>query len=235
VSIYITPKDPDAMARGWEYKLARTSTQVADAHLAAGVNGTLFNSKSWYIRLPGDLADAIETAVADHQVNHIYEHTYLFWWDQDKIAHLDQTKPPSAATLKAAVWGIGGQFSLMVGGQINSWAGTNTDRRTMIAADPTRRLVWIVCFDKASFRFGAEFIRNKGATLAMMVDGGTSTAMALGSDAAGGRWRRSSDSRPIRCRRQLPRLAGRNGDRLRDRLRRTAHVSDAAYQAIDPH
>jgi hypothetical protein len=196
VSIYITPKDPEAVSQGFEYKLAHTSTQVADAHLAAGVNGAMFGSKSTFIRLPGDLASSFETAVADHEVNHVNADTYLLWWDAGKIAHLEQAKPPGAAVLKAAVWGIGGQTAMMTDGRINPWAGNGTDRRTMIAADPVHRLVWIACFDKASGMFATNFVRQKGATLAVMVDGGTSTAMALGADAAGvqsgtvtGNWR----------------------------------------------
>jgi hypothetical protein len=184
VSIYVTPKDPAAVAAGYEYRLAHTSAQVTGARLAAGVNGTLFDSRSSFIRLPGDLAKSAETAVAGRVANHVDPQTYLLWWDDQKIAHLETEKPPSKAALSKAIWGIGGQQAVMVGGQINPWAGTGTDARTMIAADPPRRLVWIACFDSVSYRFAADYLRQKGATLAIMVDGGTSTAMALGPNAA---------------------------------------------------
>jgi hypothetical protein len=196
VSIYVTPKDADATSQGCEYKLSHTSAQVADAHLAAAVNGTLFDSKSWYIRLPGDLATSNETVIADHVVNHIHAHSYLMWWDANKVAHLETTKPPGTAALASAVWGISGQTTTLVDGKVSQFAGTAADKRTMIAADPAGRLVWIACFDKASGRFAAEFLRRKGATIGVLVDGGTSTAMALGSEAAGvrsgtvtGNWR----------------------------------------------
>jgi hypothetical protein len=109
VSLYITPEDPDARSRGWEYKLKYTTTAVSEAHLAAAVNGTLFRSNSWYIRMPGDDATAIETIVAEHVVNHVNKDCYLMWWDDHLLAHLEVYKPPGIEALRGAKWGIAGQ------------------------------------------------------------------------------------------------------------------------------
>jgi hypothetical protein len=75
-------------------------------------------------------------------------------------------------------------------------AGLAVDHRTMIAADPERRLVWIAVFDRASGRFVAQTLADEGAKIGVMVDGGTSTAMVLGAQARGvrpgavmGNWR----------------------------------------------
>jgi hypothetical protein len=181
VSLYVTPLNPDAQANGWEYKLRHVSTAVSDEHLAAAVNGTLFDSDSSFIRLPGDYARSIETAVADHQVNHVHKHTYLLWWDDDNVGHLEPTKPPSESVLSRAKWGIGGQQPVLLPGSIPT--GEAADARTFIAGNPEKKLIWIACFDKASYRFAAGLLKERGATVATAVDGGTSTAMVIGSDA----------------------------------------------------
>jgi hypothetical protein len=181
VSLFITPEDPDALAQGFEYKLKHTSTAVADYHLAAAVNGTLFASDSSYIRLPGDLAKSSETIVANHVVNHIDPNSYLMWWSDNSTAHLERWKPPPPLSVAAAKWGISGQQTLLLAGDhaLNS----GVDHRTAIAANAQKKLVWICCFDKASYNFISYFLEARGATMVIAVDGGTSTAMAIGADA----------------------------------------------------
>jgi hypothetical protein len=184
VSLYITPLDPEALIRGKMYRLKYTSTAVRDEHLAAAVNGTLFNSDSYWIRMPGDFTVSIETVVSDHIVDHVNPNTYLLWWDDDLIAHLETNKPPSSNVLAKAKWAIGGQAPILIDGEMVLRAtGVQADRRTMIAADPARRLVWIAVFDRASNRFAAQTLAAKGAKIGITVDGGTSSAMAIGPDA----------------------------------------------------
>jgi hypothetical protein len=181
VSLYVTPRDPEAMSKGFEYKLKHTSTAVADNALAAAVNGTLFSSNSTFIRLPGDLANSSETIVADHAVNHIDPNSYLMWWSDDSMAHLERWKPPPPASVAAAKWAISGQQPLL---RENDHAqNSDVDHRTVIAADPEKKLVWICCFDKASYHFIAYFLEARGARVVISVDGGTSMAMAIGADA----------------------------------------------------
>jgi len=196
VRLYITPLDPDAVARGWQYRLKYVSSVVREQNLAAAVNGTLYASDSTLMRLSGDLAKSNETVVADHAVSHVHEHTYLLWWDDERLAHLETTKPPSAAVLAKARWGIGGQQPLLVDGTMNPTTGGGPDVRTLIAADPPNRLVWIAVFDKANYRFAGQWMTDHGASLAVAVDGGTSSAMALGDKSTGvrggtvtGNWR----------------------------------------------
>jgi hypothetical protein len=197
VHLYVTPIDPEARAGGWEYRLRHVSTTVADERLAAAVNGTLFDSDSRLARLPGDLARSSETVVADGVPNHVDPNTYLLWWDRAGVAHQEMAKPPSPAVLAAAKWGIGGQENVVVDGRVAPWVGPgSTDWRTAIGADPARHLVWIACFDRASYRSAGLVMVRLGATIGTLVDGGTSSAMALGRDARGvrpgtvtGNWR----------------------------------------------
>ncbi len=188
VRLYVTPLDPAAVAAGYEYRLRHVSTAVADDHLAAAVNGTLFASDSHVVRLPGDWARSAETVVADGVANHVDPNTYLLWWDAAGVGHQAPTKPPPPADLAAARWGIGGQMNTVVDGVVNPWAGAGKpDARTAVAADPDRHLVWIACFDHASERLAAQQMVRLGARFATLVDGGTSTAMALGAGARGAR------------------------------------------------
>jgi hypothetical protein len=196
VDLFVTPTDPTAAASGWPYRLQYVSTTVREQNLAAAVNGTLFNSDSGFIRRSGDLAKSTETVVADHVAKTVGVDTYLLWWDDDRIAHLETTKPPSPQVLAKARWGIGAQQPLLMNGVINPWASREIDKRTMIAADPDRRLVWIAVFDRANYRFAAQTMIEQGAKLGVLVDGGTSCAMAIGQQAQGvrpgaitGNWR----------------------------------------------
>ncbi len=186
VSLFVTPLDPDAVSHGWQYRLQYTARAVVQQHLAAAVNGTMFASDSTLIRLPGDLARSSETVVADHVVSHIDPHSYLLWWSDGLVAHLKKQCPPSAEDLVGAKWGIGSQMPLIVNGVVNiPWSGIDVDHRTLIGADSVGRRVWIVCFDRASGTFAGEYLVKLGANFGVTVDGGTSTAMAIGSDAAG--------------------------------------------------
>ena len=181
VSLYVTPLDLEAEAKGFEYKLRHVSTAVIDDHLAAAVNGTLFFSDSTLIRLPGDLAISNETVVADHVMNHIHKHSYLMWWDDNMMAHQQRTKPPTPAVIAKTKWGISGQQPILYYGALSG--NLDPDWRTVIAADPDRHLVWIACFDWSSFRFAAKTMADHGAKIAVSVDGGTSMAMSIGTGA----------------------------------------------------
>ncbi len=182
VSLYVTPLDPDAVSHGSEYKLKYTSTAVAEQQLAAGVNATLFASDSWLIRLPGDLASSNETVVADHVVTHVHAHSYMLWWGDDLMAHVETTKPPSVVAIRKAKWAVSGQQVVLFNGSVVTGPGL-TDKRTMVAADPEGRRVWAACFDQASYRYAAFFLAEKGAKIGVMLDGGTSVAMAVGESA----------------------------------------------------
>ena len=181
VNLYVTPIDPIASEHGMEYRLRHVSTAVSDDHLAVAINATLFNSMSTLIRLPADLACSNETVVADHVVNHVHPHTYLFWWDDELVSHLETTKPPSTAVLARARWGLGGQQAVLYPGGVTG--GTAADRRTFVAADPEKKLVWIACFDRASYDVAARVLAEHGAKIATALDGGTSTTMVIGSSA----------------------------------------------------
>ena len=128
IELYVTPLDPTARAQGWQYRLRRIEDVVSREHLAVAINGTLFTSNSgWWPRMSGDLADSVETVVADHVVSHVWEHTYLLWFDDQLMPHLRPSKPPTAAELGRAKWAIGGQGVGLWGGKV--WPGSSRQPR----------------------------------------------------------------------------------------------------------
>jgi hypothetical protein len=144
IELYVTPLDPSAVARGWEYRLRRIKDVVNSEHLAVAINATLFTSNSgWWPLMSGDLANSVETVVADHVVNHIWEHTYLLWFDDKLTPHLPPSKPPSVADLAAAKWGVGGQGVGLRDGKVGSGNDRNPDPRTAVGIDPSRKLLFL--------------------------------------------------------------------------------------------
>ena len=186
IGLYVTPLDPTAVAQGWQYRLRRIEEVVESAHLAVAINGTLFTSNSgWWLRMPGDLANGVETVVADHVVSHVWEHTYLLWFDEQLTPHLRPSKPPTAADLARAKWGIGGQGVWLQDGSI--WPGSDRtpDSRTAVAIDGPRKLLFLAVGEYISPRLLLQELADLGASDGMLLDGGWSSSMAIGKDAAG--------------------------------------------------
>ncbi len=184
IELYVTPLDPSAVAHGFQYRLRWIDDVVRDARLAVAINGTLFTSKpTWRPRLPGDLANGVETVVSDHVTSHFWEHTYLLWFDDDLNPHLRPSKPPKPAELRQAKWGIGGQAVWLHDGKIWSGSDRQPDSRTAIGIDAERRLLFLAVAEWASPHLMLERLAKLGARDAMLLDGGGSSAMAIGEGA----------------------------------------------------
>jgi hypothetical protein len=209
IELYVSPLDRSALEQGWQYRLRWIEDVVADDHLAVAINGTLFTSKStWRPRLPGDLANGVETVVSDHIASHFWEHTYLLWFDDDLNPHLRPSKPPKAAELRQAKWGIGGQAVWLYDGKVWSGSDRQPDARTAIGIDAERKLLFLAVAEWASPRLVLERLAELGARDAMLLDGGGSSAMAIGEGARGvargpllGGWRPVATFFGVRARR----------------------------------
>jgi hypothetical protein len=181
---YVTPLDPSAVAQGSQYRLRWIENVVRDEHLAVAVNGALFTSEySWRPRLPGDLANGVETVVSEHVVSHFWKHAYLLWFDDNLNPHLRPSKPPNSAELREAKWGIGGQAVWLHDGKV--WSGSNRqpDSRTAIGIDAERKLLFLAVAEWASPHLVLEELAKLGARDAMLLDGGASSAIAIGEGA----------------------------------------------------
>ncbi len=186
IELYVTPLNPAALLEGWQYRLRWTTDVVRRERLAVAINGTLFVSNStWGLRLPGDLARSVETVVADHVVSHIWEHTYLLWFDDRLVPHVEASKPPRASDLNSAKWGIGGQAVWLRDGKV--WPGSDRtpNSRTAIAIDRQSKLLYLAVTENISPRRMLQRLADLGAMDGMLLDGGGSSSMAFGRDASG--------------------------------------------------
>ena len=130
--------------------------------------------------MPGDLAKGVETVVSDHVTSHIWEHTYLLWFDDALNAHLRPSKPPRPEDLQKAKWGIGGQGVGLRDGRVWSGSDRKPDKRTAVGIDSERKLLFLTVAEWASPRLLLEQLSKLGARDAMLLDGGGSSAMAIG-------------------------------------------------------
>jgi Phosphodiester glycosidase len=181
IELYVTPLDPPALASGFQYRLSWIDDVLRNEGLAVVINGALFASEPrWRPGLPGDLAKGVETVVADHVTSHIWEHTYLLWFDDALNAHLRPSKPPRPEDLRKAKWGIGGQGVGLRGGRVWSGSDRKPDKRTAVGIDAERKLLFLIVAEWSSPRLLLEQLSKLGARDAMLLDGGGSSAMAIG-------------------------------------------------------
>jgi hypothetical protein len=186
IELYVTQLDPSAVSEGFEYRLRRINEVVQGDRLSVAINGTLFSSvPRWRPRLPGDLAKGVETIVSTHVVNHLWEHTYLLWFDDALTPHLRPSKPPAAADLAQAMWGIGGQAVGLHDGEVSRFSDRKPDARTAIAIDQRRKLLFLAVAEWISPHLMLQKLAELGAREGMLLDGGSSSAMAIGQGARG--------------------------------------------------
>jgi hypothetical protein len=185
IAPYVTSKDPTAVNQGWQYRLRRVGDVVASEHLAVGINGTLFSSQSRWWRRSGDLANAGISLVADHIVTRGWLDTYLLWFDDQLTLHL-QPNHTTEAELAMAKWAIGGEDFWLRDGRV--WPGDYRshipDGRTAVAVDLPRKLLFLAVGNHISPTLMFETLADIGAKDGMLLDGGDSSSMAIGTGAS---------------------------------------------------
>jgi hypothetical protein len=186
IELYVTPLDVSALAKGWHYRLRRISEVVESERLSVVINGPMFSSDPpFWIHMPGDMANsAYGTLVADHVVADVQNHSDVLWFDDQLEPHLRPWNPSlRAKELAPAKWAIGGSIVLR-DGAISAPGEQRRDSRTMIGVDRRHHLFLAVAQD-ISPRLLAEKLAEQGAEDAIILDGGTSSAMAVGQGAVG--------------------------------------------------
>src|SRR5262249_61118282 len=96
------------------------------------------------------------------------------------------SKPPAAAELARAKWGIGGQAVWLQGGKVWGGSSRSPDARTAVAIDRERKLLFLALGQYVSPRLVLQELANLGAKDGMLLDGGGSSSIAFGKDWAGG-------------------------------------------------
>src|SRR5215469_15682924 len=136
IELYVTPLDPVAVARGWQYRLRPIEDVVEREHLAVAVNGTYFTtaSGSWP-RFSGDLARSMQTLISDHLVAYGPWGTSLLWFDDELAPHVLQLSSAAEPILPRAKWAVGAHVMQLHNGQILADDDSTADARTAIGID----------------------------------------------------------------------------------------------------
>jgi hypothetical protein len=188
IKLYVTPLDPAAVAAGWQYRLRGIRDVINSEQLAVAVNGTMFDSDPgrwprWMPGISGDFARSATTVVANHVVAQGSMNTDLLRFDAQLNPHLPASKPPKPADLVEAQWGVGGE-AFRRHDREGWWRGDQPpDSRTAVAIDEQRHVLFLAVGEWISPRLLLETLVDLGAEEGVMLDGGSSSAMAIGEGA----------------------------------------------------
>lgn len=185
IELYVTPLDSEALAHGWQYRLRTTSDVVESEQLAVGVNATYHGSDSGWLPLPGDYARSKEALIHDYRLSHVPQHTYLLWFDKNLVPAIETARPPSEDVLRQARWALGGRGAVLLHhGEV--FSGTPfgpVDAHTAVGVNREQHRLILAAFQHVSPRRALEKLIDLGAEDGMLLDGGSSTSMALGNQA----------------------------------------------------
>jgi hypothetical protein len=186
VELYVTPLDPAAVARGWQYRLREVEDVVARERLAVAINATYFATEPGpWLRSSGDLARTMQTLVSDHVIAYGPWGASLLWFDAELAPHLLRSRSAAQAVLPQAKWGVGSHELELHNGQV-LWAGHSTaDARTAIGIDQIRKLLFVAIGERISPGRMLHVLADLGARDGFLLDGGGSSAMAIGQGSTG--------------------------------------------------
>jgi hypothetical protein len=186
VELYVTPLDASAVARGWQYRLRPIKEVVEREHLAVAVNATYFATASGSsLRFSGDLARSMQTLVSDHIIAHGPWEASLLWFDAQLVPHALQSTP-AEPDLGRAKWAVGYSPELPLdNGQVLRAGDSTADARTAIGIDQTRKLLFLAVGERISQLRMLHILADLGAKDGFLLDGGGSSAMAIGQGGTG--------------------------------------------------
>jgi exopolysaccharide biosynthesis protein len=186
VELYVTPLDPAAVSRGWQYRLRPIEDVVGREHLAVAINGTYFTtaSGSW-LRFSGDLARSMQTLISDHVIAYGPWGSSLIWFDPELAPHALQTSSAAQAVLPRAKWAVGAHALQLQNGQVLDPGEPTADARTAIGIDQTRKLLFLAIGERISQRRMLQILADLGAKDGFLLDGGGSSAMEIGQGSTG--------------------------------------------------
>jgi hypothetical protein len=151
IELYVTPLDPAAVARGWQYRLHPIKDVVEREQLAVAVNGTYFTtaSGSW-LRFSGDLARSMQTLISDHLVAYGPWGASLFWFDAELAPHLLRLSSATEPVLTRAKWAVGTHALQLHNGQVVGGGDSTADARTAIGINQPRKLLFLAIAKRIS-------------------------------------------------------------------------------------
>jgi hypothetical protein len=222
IALYVTPLDNEAVAEGWQYRLRWIRDVMDREHLAVVINATMFGSHSdsrprWWPRLAGDLARTADVVVADRIITRGTWDEYLLSFDNQMTPQLSLSKVPTTAEIAGTKSGLGSGGAWLRDGKVSPGTNRKPDARTAVAVDERQSVLFLAVGEWISPRRLFCFLAQLGARDGILLDGGFSSAMAIGEGGGklrlralslevGVRWRRIWASRPSLLRRQGIRL-----------------------------
>ena len=186
VELYVTPLDPAAVARGWQYRLRPIEDVVEREHLAVAVNGTYFAtaSGSW-LRFSGDLARSMQTLISDHVIAHGPWGASVLWFDAELAPHVLRSSSAAEPDLTRAKWAVGTHPLQLHNGQVLGGGNSTADARTAIGIDQTTKLLFLAVGERISQPRMLHILADLGAREGFLLDGGGSSAMGIGQGSTG--------------------------------------------------
>jgi hypothetical protein len=181
VELYVTPLDPEAVARGWQYRLRPIEDVVEREHLAVAVNGAYFAtaSGSW-LRFSGDLARSMQTLISDHVIAYGPWGASLLWFDAELAPHVLRSSSAAEPVLTRAKWAVGTHELQLHNGQILGGGDSTADARTAIGIDQPRKLLFLAVAERISTPRMLHILADLGAKDGFLLDGGGSSALGIG-------------------------------------------------------
>lgn len=188
LEFFIRPFDPEAIEEGEEYVLRWPDLEVLRHDLALLINGTRYKPGDWWRSYPGARVSSVESLVLDGQDAHHHEHSYLIWFDETLLPHVQTEKPPPAEAIRQAKWAIGVQGLQVVDGK-SSYASlgdsTGVMMRPFIGVDPKQRKVWFLIFEAIDGYTMADVAREMGVVYGGQMDADDGTWGVIGPGAKG--------------------------------------------------
>jgi hypothetical protein len=151
VELYVTPLDPAAAARGWQYRLDPIEDVVEREHLAVAINGTYFTtaSGSW-LRFSGDLARSMQTLISDHVIAYGLWGASLIGFDDELAPYVLRSSSAAEPALTRVKWAVGAHELQLHDGQVLEGADSTTGARTAIGIDQPRKLLFLAIAERIS-------------------------------------------------------------------------------------
>jgi Phosphodiester glycosidase len=186
IELYVTPLDPAAVAHGWQYRLRPIEDVIEREHLAVAVNGTYFTTASGeWLRFSGDLARSMQTLISDHVIAYGPWGASLLWFDAELAPHVLQSSSAAEPDLSRAKWAVGAHLLQLHKGQVVQAGDPTADARTGIGIDQTRKLLFLAVGERISPSRMLHILADLGAKEGFLLDGGGSSAMAIGQGSTG--------------------------------------------------
>lgn len=188
VEFFIRPLDTAAVEQGAHYNLRWPDLEVLRQDLSVLINGVLYHPGQWTKSYPGAKVSAVESLIIDGELTHLDPHSYLIWFDETLLPHVETTKPPPAEAIRQAKWAIGVQGLRITDGSARHASSSDHDRvmkRTFIGVDPNQRKLWLLVFGAIDGYQMIDVARQTGIVHGGQLDSDDGTWGIVGPGAVG--------------------------------------------------